>query len=190
MQSVKENVLFYTFWIFTGYIINCLIWFCSSDKICQQVSQNNFLPRIVGVNKRDLHFLIWIRIDHSNMKRAVDYIHPKTGFGCNHVPRHRVQLLRPLVRKVACGAELVQGVAVRGARQDHQGGGDIGVGSVGAGMGYSAVQYAAFTLQQRFLPFFYVKSWSNPIAVLKSACHDHSKTPSKCSIWWCFGWDI
>ena len=92
------------------------------------------------------------------MKRAVDYIHPKTGFSCNHVPGHRVQLLRPLIRKVACGAELVQGVAVRGAGQDHQGGRDVGVGSVGAGMGYSAVQCDSFTLQQWFLPFFYVNS--------------------------------
>ena len=34
-------------------------------------------------------------------------------------------------------------------------------GQIFIGVGKKIIQYAAFTLRQRFLPFFYVKSWSN-----------------------------
>ena len=30
----------------------------------------------------------------------------------------------------------------------------------------------------------------HPMAVLKYACRDNSKAPTKCLIWWSFGWDI
>ena len=66
------------------------------------------------------------------MKGTVDNVHPQTWLSLNHVPGHRVQLPRPLVHKVPRGAQLVQGVAVPGAGQDHQGAGDVRVGGVGA----------------------------------------------------------
>ena len=68
------------------------------------------------------------------MEGTIDNVHSQTWFGLNHVPGQRVQLRRPLIRKVARGAQLVQGVAVGGAGQDHQWAGDVGVGSVGAEM--------------------------------------------------------
>ena len=57
---------------------------------------------------------------------------------------------------------------------------------------FGLIRCAVFTLQQWFLPFFYVKSWSNlkPNDNLESAHHNDFKIPLTCSIWWSFGWDI
>ena len=54
------------------------------------------------------------------------------------------------------------------------------------------IQYAAFTLRQQFLPFFYrnLNQILQPMAVLKSALRDHYKAPPTCSIGLHFGHDI